>query len=74
MTARNPILEEIYAAREKLLADFKGDVRAYIEDARQRALASGRPIATPKPRQKRSTLVVHSSVSPESQSSPAGDR
>lgn len=48
--ARNPILEEIYAARDKLLADYKGDVHAYVQDARQRALASGRRIATPKHR------------------------
>lgn len=52
---RNPILEEIYAARDKLLADCHGDVHAYVEGARQRALASGRPIATPKQRTKRCT-------------------
>ena len=52
---RNPILEEIYAARDKLLADCHGDVHAYVEEAWQRALASGRPIATPKQRTKRST-------------------
>jgi len=53
--ARNPILEEIYAARDQLLADHKGDVHAYVQDARQRALASGRPIATPKQRSRRCT-------------------
>ena len=74
MTPRNPILEEIYAARKRLLAEFKGDVHAYIEDARQRALALGRPIATPKPRQKRSISVKHSSVLPENQSSVTVDR
>jgi hypothetical protein len=48
----NPILEEIYAARDQLLAECHGDVHAYIEEARKRALASGRPIATPKQRTK----------------------
>ena len=52
---RNPILEEIYAARDKLLADCNGDVHAYVQEARQRALDSGRPIATPKQRTKRCT-------------------
>ena len=51
----NPILEEIYAARDKLLADCHGDVHAYVEEARLRALASGRPIAIPKQRTKRCT-------------------
>ena len=53
--ARNPILEEIYAARDKLLADYRGDVHAYVQESRKRALASGRPIATPKPRTTRRT-------------------
>jgi hypothetical protein len=44
----NPILEEIYAAREKLLADCNGDFHAYVESARQRALSSGKRIVTPK--------------------------
>jgi hypothetical protein len=47
---RNPILEEIYAARDKLLEDCGGDVHAYVQGAQQRALASGRVIATPKRR------------------------
>jgi hypothetical protein len=46
--ARNPILEEIYAARDMLLAEYNGDVHAYVLDARERAPASGRPIAMPK--------------------------
>jgi len=46
--ARNGILDEIYAARETLLAQHGGDIHAYIEAARQRALESGRLIATPK--------------------------
>ena len=37
----NPILEEIYAAREKLLADAGGDVHRYLEGVREREQASG---------------------------------
>ncbi len=47
---RNEILDEIYAAREALLAQHGGDVHAYIEAARKRALASGRLVAVPKQR------------------------
>jgi hypothetical protein len=52
---RNPILEEIYATRAKLLAACKGGLRAYVEEARRRTLASGRPIATPSPRSVKAT-------------------
>jgi hypothetical protein len=55
MMARNPILEEIYAAREKLLADYNGDFHAYVESARQRALASGKRIVSPKDGTERSS-------------------
>jgi hypothetical protein len=61
--ARNPILEEIYATREMLLADYKGDVHAYILSARERALASGRPIAVSKQRTKRSAGAAEPGVS-----------
>ena len=38
----NPILEELYAAREKLLADVDGDIHKYLEGVRERQAASGR--------------------------------
>ena len=44
----NPILDEIHATREKLLAEHGGDLHAYVESARNRALESGRPISQPK--------------------------
>jgi hypothetical protein len=34
---RNPILEELYAARDKLLAKAGGDIRRYLEELRRRA-------------------------------------
>ena len=43
--ARNPILEELHAARQQLLADCGGDTAAYLKEARARLEASGRPIA-----------------------------
>lgn len=45
--ARNEVLEEIYKAREQLLAEHGGDVHAYVKSARERLLKSGRPIAKP---------------------------
>ncbi len=41
---RNPILDELHAARRKLLADYQGDTAAYLKDAQARLEASGRPI------------------------------
>ena len=48
----NPIVDEIHATREKLLAEHGGDLHAYVEAARKRALASGRPIYQPNQRTK----------------------
>ncbi len=42
MRTTNPILDEIYATRLKLLADHHGEVQANVEATRKRALASGR--------------------------------
>ena len=46
----DPILDELHAIREEILAEYNGDVHAYVQDARERALKSGRPIAVPKDR------------------------
>jgi len=73
--ARNEILDEIYAAREALLAEHGGDVHAYIEAARKRALESGRLVATPKQRTNRCTTAAKADAStPENKSSPPDDR
>ncbi len=73
--ARNEILDEIYAAREALLAQHGGDVHAYVEAARQRALESGRLIATPKQRRIRCTGAAKSGgIEVDNQSSPPRDR
>ena len=73
--SRNPILDELHAARQKLLADAGNDLHRYVEEARQRALTSGRPIAEPKQRTNRCTGAPKSVVSAvDSHSSPPGDR
>ena len=53
--ARNEILDELHAARAKLLEDAGGDLKRYIREADQRLRASGRPIAKlpRKPKQRR---------------------
>lgn len=71
----SPILDELHAARQELLADVGGDVHRYVEEARQRALASGRVIAEPTQRAKRNSGVVKSGgLTVEHQSSPPCDR
>jgi len=49
---RNPILDELHAARRKILADYNGDTAAYLRDAQLRLEASGRPIWQGKQRTK----------------------
>jgi hypothetical protein len=39
---RNPILDELYAIREKLLAEAGGDLRVFLAGLRDREAASGR--------------------------------
>lgn len=71
----NPILDELHVTRAKLLAEAGGDLHRYVEEARERALASGRPIAEPTQRTIRCAQVTKSGVSTvENQSSSPGDR
>ena len=66
---RNPILEEIYAAREKLLADHKGNTSDYVKAARERALASGHPIFNPKDQSNGDTMAESAPESAETKAS-----
>ena len=75
MMTRNPILEEIYQIREQILAEYNGDTSAYLRDAQERLLASGRPIAKIKQRTIRCTGAAKAGVSEvDTQSSPPADR
>ncbi len=42
----NPILDEIYAAREKLLAEAGGDLDRLVEQTRARQAKSGHKVFT----------------------------
>ncbi len=58
----NPILEELYAIREKLLADAGGDVQTYLAGVREREAASGRLLKSTPQRTNRRTSAVESGV------------
>jgi hypothetical protein len=75
MMTRNEILEDLHAARRKILADYNGDTAAYLRDAQARLEASGRPIAHRKQRTIRCTGAAKSSeLAMENQPSPPRDR
>lgn len=61
----NPILEELHAARQQILAEYNGDTAAYLRDAQARLEASGRPIAKIKQRRIRRTEDVGQAVPDE---------
>ena len=66
---QNPVLEELRAARRKLLADWNGDTEAYLRDAQARFEKSGRPIWQGKQRTKHCTEVAEQPL-PNSGSAP----
>jgi hypothetical protein len=71
----NAILDELHAARRKILADYDGDTAAYLRDAQARLEASGRPTAERKQRTIRRTEAAKSGeVAIANQSSPRGNR
>jgi hypothetical protein len=71
----NPILEELYAAREQLLADAGGDASKYLEGVRERERASGRLLTAEEQRTIRCNGAAKSGVSEvENLSSPPADR
>ena len=72
---RNTILEELHAARRKILEDYDGDTAAYLRDAQARLEASGRPIWQGKQRTIRCTGAAKSGeLAVDNQSSPPDDR
>ena len=46
----NPIVDEIHRIREQILAEYGGDLRAFVDDMRRRteeAARAGRKVASP---------------------------
>jgi len=49
----NPIVDEVHRIREQMLAEYNGDLRALIGDARRRteeAARAGKKVYSPPPR------------------------
>ncbi len=63
--SHNPILDELHAARQKLLADAGGDLHRYVEEAKRRTLASGRVIVEPKQPAAKQTSDTRSGTPPK---------
>lgn len=73
--ATNPILEEIYAARTQIMAEYGNDLGAYLRDAAERTKASGHPTARIKQRSVRCTGAAKpGELAMANQSSPPGNR
>ncbi len=53
--ATNPILKELHAARDEIMAEYGNDLGAYLRDAAERTKASDHPIARIKQRAVRRT-------------------
>ena len=49
---KNPVLDELHEARQKILADWNGDTVAYLRDAQIRLERSGRTVWQGKQRTK----------------------
>lgn len=70
--SKNPILEELYAVREKMLADHGGDLGALLRELAEEAKTSTHPIANITPRKiNRRTPAPVDGVAPQTPSTPA---
>ena len=75
MKMTNPILEELYAARAQIMAQYGNDLGAYLRDAAERTKTSGHPIAKIKQRTIRCSGAANSTELPvENHSSPPAER
>ena len=75
MTMTNPILEELYAIRTQIMAQYGNNLGAYLRDAAERTKLSSHPIAKVKQRTIRCNRAAKSGDLPVvNLSSPPADR
>ena len=55
--SRNPILDELYAARAKLLADAEGDIDRLLAGIRRREAQPSRRLVQPTPADSHSAIL-----------------
>ena len=60
----NPILEELYAVRAEIMAEYGNDLGAYLRDAAERNRAASHPVAKIKQRTIRCTGAAKSAELP----------
>jgi hypothetical protein len=72
--AKNPILEEIYAAREQLLAEHGGSLAEYLRAVAEREKTSSHPIAKITPRKIIRKQTTPVDLVPEQPPSPSVQR
>ena len=71
----NPILRELHAVRQQILAEHGDHLGAYLRSELEKTKASGHPVTRMKQRTIRCTGAAKSGQLPmEAQSSPPGDR
>ncbi|MFO0819742.1 MAG: hypothetical protein U1A77_17470 [Pirellulales bacterium] len=74
MTKKQPILDELHAVREKLLADAGGTLAGLVARLQAEQAASGRTILKTRRTSQGAEAAKLADVPIESQLSPTGDR
>ena len=72
--AKNPILNELHAVREQLLADAGGTLDALVDRLQAEEQQSNRPRFKPRQTNQRTGAAKSTASALESQPSPPGDR
>ncbi|MCO6454999.1 MAG: hypothetical protein J5I93_06840 [Pirellulaceae bacterium] len=70
---KNPILDELHAVREQLLADAGGTLDALVDQLQAEEKKSNRPRFTPRRTRRCTGAAKSDDLAVENQSSPPGD-